>query len=137
MTVRQESVEQLVADFEASPLFKKVYKNMVPIWTSVNKVPAVSVLYSDEVAARDNFTNNKIKYKGTILIYIYNKQGATKYEDNLTDLIEEAQRIVIENEYLRCNTIETIVAEMKRDGGTIHPYSMAQLKVEITYIHRV
>ena len=137
MTVRQESVEQLVADFEASPLFRKVYKNIVPIWTSVNTVPAVAVLYSDEVAARENLTNNKVKYKGTILIYVYNKQGATKYEDNLTELIEEAQTIVMENEYLRCNTIETIMAEMKRDGGTIHPYSMAQMKVEITYIHRV
>lgn len=136
MTVRQESVEQLVADFEASPLFRKVYKNIVPIWTSVNTVPAVAVLYSDEVAARENLTNNKVKYKGTILVYIYNKQGATKYEDNLTELIEEAQTIVMENEYLRCNTIDTIVAEMKRDGGTIHPYSMAQLKIEITYIHR-
>ena len=136
MTVRQQSVEELVTDFEASPMFKKVYKNTVPIWTKVTRTPAVAVLYSEEVAARENFTNNKVKYKGTILIYIYNKQPSTKYEDNLTDLIEEAQRIVIDNNYLRCNTIETIVAEMKRDGGTLHPYSMAQLKVDITYIHR-
>jgi hypothetical protein len=135
--VRKEAVEQLAADFEASGLFKKVYKNIVPVWTKVTRVPAISVIYSTEEADRDNFTNNKVRYYGNIYVYIYNKQGATKYEDNLTDLIEEVQRIIMENEYLRCNTIETIMAELKRDGGTIHPWSMAQLKVEISYIHRV
>ncbi len=135
--VRKQAVEELVADFEASGLFKKVYKNIVPVWTNVNKVPAVAVIYATETADRDNVTNNKVKYYGNIYVYIYNKQGSTKYEDNLTDLIEEAQRIVMENEFLRCNTIETIVAEMKRDGGTIHPWSMAQLRVEIKYLQRV
>jgi hypothetical protein len=135
--VRKEAVEQLAADFEASGLFKKVYKNIVPVWTKVTRVPAISVIYSTEEADRDNFTNNKVRYYGNIYVYIYNKQGSTKYEDNLTDLIEEVQRIIMENEYLRCNTIETIMAELKRDGGTIHPWSMAQLKVEISYIHRV
>jgi hypothetical protein len=135
--VRKEAVEQLVADFEASGLFKKVYKNIVPVWTSIHKTPAAAVIYSTELADRDNFTNNKVKYYGNIYVYIYNKQAATKYEDNLTELIDEAQRIIMENEYLRCNTIETIMAELKRDGGTIHPWSMAQLRIEVTYIHRI
>jgi len=135
--MREESVEQLVADFEASPLFRKVYKNIVPIWTKVSRPPAVAVLYSEEEAHRENFTNNKLRYNGTILIYIYNRQASTKFEDNLTDLIEETHRIVMENEYLKCNTIETVISSMKRDGGTIHPYSMAQLVISISYIQRV
>ena len=135
--MREESVEQLVADFEASPLFRKVYKNIVPIWTKISRPPAVAVLYSEEEAHRENFTNNKLRYNGTILIYIYNRQASTKFEDNLTDLIEETHRIVMENEYLKCNTIETVISSMKRDGGTIHPYSMAQLVVSISYIQRV
>jgi hypothetical protein len=137
MSVRKQSVEELVADFEASPLFRKVYKNTVPVWTKVNTVPAVSVLYSKDFADRETLTSNKIKYNGTILIYVYNKQGSTKYDDILTDLIEEAQRIVIENEYLRCNTIECIVEETIRDGGTVHPWAMAQIKVYIKYTHRI
>ncbi len=135
--MREESVEQLVADFEASPLFRKVYKNIVPIWTKISRPPAVAVLYSEEEAHRENFTNNKLRYNGTILIYIYNRQASTKFEDNLTDLIEETHRIVMENEYLKCNTIETVISSMKRDGGTIHPYSMAQLVISISYIQRV
>jgi len=137
MSIRQDSVEELAADFAASPSFKHVYKNIVPVWTKVNNTPSVAILYSEEYADRDSLTSNKIKYNGTILVYIYNKQSSAKYEDILSDLIEEAQTIVMENTYLQCNTVECIVSELKKDGGTVHPWAIAQLKIRIKYIHRI
>ena len=134
--IRKEAVDELVLDFEASPSFKKVYKNIVPVWTKVTRTPSIAVVYSEEFAHIDNVTNNKAKYTGTILVYIYNKQPSNEYEDVLTDLIEEVQTLIMENKYLQCNTIETMVTELKRDGGTVHPYSIAQLKVSVTYLHR-
>jgi len=137
VVIRKEAVDKLVADFQASPSFKEVFKNIVPIWTKVNNTPSVAVIYSEEYAHRDNITNNRVKYTGTILVYVYNKQPSNKYEDILTDLIEEVQELIMNNEYLKCNTIEMLVSELKRDGGTVHPYSIAQLKVNVTYLHRV
>jgi hypothetical protein len=132
--IRKQIVEELVTELENSALFKKVYKNIVPVWTKVTNVPAAAVIYATEEAARHNNTSSKMRYYGNVYIYIYNKQSSNKYEDNLTELIDEVQRIVLNNEYLRCNTIETIMAELKRDGGTIHPWSMAQLKIEVSYL---
>ena len=134
--VRQEAVEELAAEFEASQSFKEVYKNIVPVWTKVTRTPSIAVIYSEEYAEEDAMTSNKVKYNGTILIYIYNRQPSNQYEDILSDLIDEVQNIVVNNEYLRCNTISTLVAELKRDGGTVHPYSIAQLKVNVKYTHR-
>jgi len=137
MITRKEAVNALVTDLESSTSFKRVYRNIVPIWTKVSSVPAVAVLYSEEEISRDNISSKKVRREGSIVIYIYNKQRASEYEDILTELIEEVEAIVINNEYLQCNTIECVVGGVKVDGGTIHPYSMAQLRVDITFLQKL
>ncbi len=134
--VRKEAVDAIAKDLYDTGEFKKIYKNIVPVWTNVSNMPAVAVLYESEEAGRDNLTNSRMMFHGRILVYIYNRQSANEYEDILTDLIEEVKDKIIDNEYLRCNTIDTVVTGMKRDGGTIHPYAMCQLVVSIKFLSR-
>ncbi len=131
-----EAVDQIMKDLYDSGEFKKMYKNIVPVWTNVAAMPAVSVLYESELAGRDNLTNSRMMYTGVIQIYIYNRQSANEYEDILSELIEVVRDIVITNEYLRCNSVDAIISGMKRDGGTVHPYAMAQLTLSVKFLSR-
>ena len=134
--VRKEAVDAIAKDLYDTMEFKKIFKNIVPVWTNVSNMPAVAILYESEEAGRDNVTNSKMMFHGKILIYIYNRQSANEYEDILSELIELVKDKVLDNEYLRCNTIDTVVSAMKRDGGTIHPYAMCQLTVSIKFQSR-
>lgn len=134
--VRKEAVDEIIKDLKATGEFREIFKNIVPVWTNVASMPAVAVLYEGEEASRHNQTNSKMMYEGKILIYIYERQSSTKYEDILSELIEVVRTVILDNEYLRCNTVDTVIASMKRDGGTIHPYAMAQLIVDIKFLSR-
>ena len=134
--VRKDAVDAIAKDLYDTGEFKKIFKNIVPVWTNVSNMPAVAILYESDLAARDNLTNSRMMYNGKILIYIYNRQSANEYEDILSELIEVVKEKIIDNEYLRCNTVDTVVSGMKRDGGTIHPYSMVQITVSIKFLSR-
>ena len=134
--VRKEAVNAIAKDLYSTGEFKKIYKNIVPVWTNVSNMPAVAVLYESDEASRDNITNSRMMFNGKILIYIYNRQSANEYEDILSELIELVKDKIIDNEYLRCETVDTVVSGMKRDGGTIHPYAMVQLTVSVKFLSR-
>ena len=134
--VRKDAVDAIAKDLYDTGEFKKIFKNIVPVWTNVSNMPAVAILYESDLAARDNLTNSRMMYNGVIKIYIYNRQSANDYEDILSELIEVVKEKIIDNEYLRCNTVDTVVSGMKRDGGTIHPYSMVQITVSIKFLSR-
>ena len=136
ITVRKDIVEELSNDLEATGEFKSIFKNIVPVWTNVSNMPAVAVLYESEEASKHNSTNSKTMQNGRLLVYIYNRQSANDYEDILSDLIEVVRDTILDNEYIKCNTIDTIIASMKRDGGTIHPYAMVQIVVSVKYLSR-
>ena len=134
--VRKDAVDAIAKDLKNTGEFKHIFKNIVPVWTNVSNMPAVAVLYESEEASRNNVTNSRMMFKGRILIYIYNKQSSVEYEDILSELIELVKDIVLDNEYLRCNTVDTVVSAMKRDGGTVHPYAICQLTVSIKFLSR-
>jgi len=131
--VRKEIVDSLVEDLEGSGAFKKVYKNIVPVWTQVKSMPAAAVIYEEEKKDPDNISNRNCYYVGIVNIVLYNKQSKNSYEDILSDLIDLVYQIINDNEFLCYKVIDSSVASMKRDGGIAHPYSIAQIKVEVRY----
>jgi beta-mannanase len=131
--MRRKIVDSLVTDLEDSGEFKKVYRNIVPVWSQVKSLPAVAVIYEQEKKDPDNITNKACYYIGIVNIYVYNKQPKTKYDDILSDLIDIVYKVVQENDVLCNYVISAEVAEMKRDGGIAHPYSIAQIQVEVRY----
>jgi hypothetical protein len=69
------------------------------------------------------------------MIYITNKQKhSDDFEDILSTLITKVEFLIDRNEFLKCNTIETLVTNIKQDGGILHPYAVAQLTVTINYL---
>jgi hypothetical protein len=131
--MRKRVVDTLVADLEASGLFKRVYKNVVPVWTQVKSFPAVAVIYESEEKELENSSSRSCYYNGIVNVYIYNKQAKNKFEDILTDLIDEVYTIIENNNVLCCEVISSDVARMKREGGLIHPYSVAEVKIVVRY----
>ena len=134
--VRKLAVEEIAKDLYDTGEFKAIYKNIVPVWTNVSRMPAVAVLYESETASRHNSTNQRMMYNGKLLIYIYNRQSANSYEDILSDLMDVVRDVILDNEYLKCNTVDTIISATKRDGGTIHPYAMVQITVDVKFMSR-
>ncbi len=134
MSFRKDIVDELASDFEATAEFKKVYKNIVPVWTQVPSFPAIAVLYEGEEKDRGNMVNSCANITGKVYIYIYNQQESERdFEDILSDLIDLVYSIIEENEYIKCNAIDSMVSSMKRDGGLVHPYALCQIAVEVKY----
>ena len=135
--MRIEIIDDIVTAINNTAQFKKTYKNIVPVWTDVKQFPACAVMYESEEKQRDNLTNSKAYYIGKIGIFIYNKQSKTSYKDNLSDLIEEVYSIIEGVRWLKYKVVDATVSQMKRDGGIIHPYSMANIIVEIKYLKKI
>ena len=131
--MRKEITDTIYDEIVGLGIFKKTYKNIVPMWAKIPSFPAVAVIYDSETVERYN-NNHKAIANGKVGIYIYNHQSPSEYEDNLSEFIDEVQKVIEENKFLSCNLVECIVSEIKRDGGIIHPYSMAQIIVSVKYI---
>lgn len=132
--MRVKLVETILSDLKKSKRYKNLYKNIVPLWTDIPRFPAVSVLYESEHKDLSRLSGNRFYYEGIILIYLFNKQkSANSYEDVLSDFITETYTLIKNNTYLRNNTIDCSVAEMKREGGIVHPYAIAQIKITVKY----
>jgi len=133
MSVREDIVNSLLEDLKATGEFKKLYKNVVPVWSQVKMFPAVAVIYEMEEKESDSSSSRSCYYKGTIKVYLYNKQPKTKYDDILSSLIDVVYKVVEENDML-CNfVISADVARMKREGGLVHPYAIAELQIDVRY----
>ena len=135
--MRLEIINAVVSDLERTKKFKKIYKNIIPMWTDVKDFPAVGLVYETDQMERNNLVNSKAYVIATIPICIYNKQKASDYDDNLSEYVEIVQKVIETNEFLRNNTIEAIVSDFKRDGGMLLPYSVAQLTLKVKYIKRM
>lgn len=135
--MRLEIINAVVSDLERTKKFKKIYKNIIPMWTDVKDFPAVGLVYETDQMERNNLVNSKAYVIATIPICIYNKQKTSDYDDNLSEYVEIVQKVIETNEFLRNNTIEAIVSDFKRDGGMLLPYSVAQLTLKVKYIKRM
>ncbi len=131
--MRRRIVDSIADDLAADGAFKKVYKNIVPVWTQVKSFPAVAVIYESEQKDLENMSSRACYYDGIVQVYIYNKQPKTRYDDILTDLIDVVYKILEDNQVLCCEVISSDVASMKREGGLIHPYAVAEIKVVVRY----
>lgn len=135
--MRLDIINAVVSDLERTKKFRKIYKNIIPMWTDVKDFPAVGLVYETDQMERNNLVNSKAYVIATIPICIYNKQKTSDYDDNLSEYVEIVQKVIETNEFLRNNTIEAIVSDFKRDGGMLLPYSVAQLTLKVKYIKRM
>lgn len=135
--MRLDIINAVVSDLERTKKFRKIYKNIIPMWTDVKDFPAVGLVYETDQMERNNLVNSKAYVIATIPICIYNKQKTSDYDDNLSEYVEIVQKVIETSEFLRNNTIEAIVSDFKRDGGMLLPYSVAQLTLKVKYIKRM
>lgn len=137
MNIKKELVDDLTDKLKATNNYKSTYKNIVPIWTNIKRFPAFAVLYESEEKTRDNLTNRKAYYKGYISVFIFNKQALNQYEDILSDYIEDVYAAVEDMRWNKYNIIDATVSSMKREGGIVHPFSIAKIDIEVKYIKQI
>jgi len=135
--MRKKIVEKILEGLQNKKAFVKLYKNIVPLWTQIDRFPAVSVMYESEEKERDNLTNNKAYYVGNISVYVFNKQARNQYEDILSDLIDVVYEVVEEIRWQPMGVVDMTVSSMKREGGVVHPYAIAKIDIEVRYIKRI
>jgi len=135
--MRKEIVEKLIDGLRDKNIFVKIYKNIVPLWTQIDRFPAVSVMYESEEKERDNLTNRKAYYVGNISVYVFNKQARNQYEDILSDLIEAVYEVVEDIRWQPMGVVDMTVSSMKREGGVVHPHAIAKIDIEVRYIKRI
>ena len=135
--MKKELIEEIITKINETQKFKKIYKNIVPVWTDIRQFPACAVMYESEEKERNNITNSKAYYIGNIGIFVFSKQSKTTYEDILSDLIETVYDVIENIRWTKHKIIDATVSKMKRDGGIVHPYAVANIVVEIRYIKSI
>jgi len=126
---------RVVKDNENSrPLFKKVIANAAPIWTAVETVPAICYyLESTEYDTEDC----ALRYTGTskVMLYIYNKHRAKglSLDDILSPLIARTREALQALDKTNGSVLNATISSVKRDAGTVLPYTIAELTLEIDF----
>ena len=118
----------------SAPLFKKVIANSVPIWTAVEQTPSVCFYLADTTYE----DTDGLRYKGTsrLVIYVYNKHKTRglSLKDILTKYIDAIRAEVNKLSKIESNVLNAFVSKISRDGGTILPYTVAEMSVDIEFI---
>lgn len=136
-----EAVEDMLTNLKASsnnsnsaPLFKKVIANNAPIWTAVETTPSVCFYLADTTYQDDG----GLRYNGNskLLIYVYNKHKARglSLSDILTPYIDAIRAEVTKLSKIEPSILNAFVSKVSRDGGTVLPYTIAELAVDIEFV---
>ena len=112
-------------------LFKSVIKNNVPVWTAIKNVPAVAFFIAESEYTVTKFNSTT---KVTVAIYIYNRHDTNSLSSNdiLSPLINGVRRGIAT--LTGPAILGATVTSAKRDGGSIHPYTVAEITAEIEFI---
>jgi len=136
--MRLEILERVSLILNNSNKFKHTYKNIVPIWTKVKKLPAVAVVNTHETTRRQDISSCRVKTDSVLDIYIYAKQtSSNSYDDVLSELITEVETLINGDVELQGMVVDCLVTGVKQDAGMLHPFAMAQLEVSISYLKKV
>ena len=136
-----EAVEDMLTNLKSSsnnsnsaPLFKKVIANNAPIWTAVETTPSVCFYLADTTYVDDG----GLRYNGNskLLIYVYNKHKARglSLKDILTPYIDAIRAEVTKLSSIEASILNAFVSKVSRDGGTVLPYTIAELVIDIEFV---
>ncbi len=118
----------------SAPLFKKVIANNAPIWTAVESTPAVCFYLSDTTYTEQD----RLRYNGNaqLKIYVYNKHKTRglSLKDILSKYIDAIRGVVNKLDSVEPSVLSSFVSKVSRDGGTVLPYTIAEIVVDIEFI---
>jgi len=111
-------------------LFKDVIKNNVPVWTSINNTPSIAFYMANSKYIENNYSENTIS---EIVIYIYNRHRTKglSLEDILSPLVDRVRGAVKLLPSQDNNILTASIVESNKDGGTILPYTIAELVLRV------
>lgn len=133
--MRKDLLYDVIQAVEDTNLFKEVYPNIAPVWTKIKSYPSAAVVYDTSYVNRENISNTRMRVESTITVYLYAKQKhSEEYLDITSDLIEAVQTAINSNDNLREKTIDCIVSGIKQDAGMLHPVSMVQININLSYL---
>lgn len=136
-----EAVGKLLTDLRensnnpsSAPLFKKVIANNAPIWTAVESTPAVCFYLSDTTYTEQD----RLRYNGNaqLKMYVYNKHKTRglSLKDILSKYIDAIRAEVYKLDKVEASILNAFVSKVSRDGGTVLPYTIAEIVVDIEFI---
>jgi hypothetical protein len=118
----------------SAPLFKKVIANNAPIWTTVTTTPSVCFYLVD--TTYDDYDG--LRYNGTakLAVYVYNKhkQRGLSLPDILSTFITRIRAEVGGLTLIEPSILNAYVSKTTRDGGTVLPYTIAELELTIEFV---
>ncbi len=127
------SIKEDPDNVKSAPLFKKVIANSAPIWTSVEVTPSACFYLSDTSYSE----YDKLRYNGnaTVMIYVYNKHKTRglSLKDILSPLIDSIRAEVQGLSDSDPAILNAFISRISRDGGTVLPYTVAELTVDIEF----
>jgi len=114
-------------------LFKQVIKNNIPSWTAINSTPSIAFYMASSEYVDNRYSENTIS---EIVIYIYHRHRnkGLSLEDILSPLITRVRAEVKTLVDKDSKILTANVVSSNKDGGTILPYTVAEVILRVESI---
>ena len=133
MSRRKDIFDKVKEIVENDSDFKKVFVGVAPAWGNVGEFPACAVMFDTDKAELQNYACDTYHNMNMLLI-IYHRHKTNKYGDILSDLIDNLEGKLKDNQDLKDLTVSYYISEIVQDGGILYPFTMAQVSLTIQYI---
>jgi len=116
-------------------LFADVIENNVPPWTSLTNFPTAAVALGQAEYGRINRDHQQVTIQMTVYVYNKYRVNGLSLPDILSYPISRVRAAA--NTVVDANILSSTVISSTRDNGTIHPYTVAELLVEVVMTQKV
>ena len=132
MSKRKDIFDKIVDIVKHDDDFKQIFVNVAPTWANVRMFPACAVIMDKEEIEIKEY-NCSTDRELSIIILIYNKHSNNDYSDILSDLLDNLESKLKDNDDLKDLTTITYPESISQDGGILHPYTMAEMVFKVKY----
>jgi len=131
--MRKDILNIVKQTIEDSGIFKKVYFGVAPPVTTPRSYPSIAIVPEYENRNRVNVTGCTFESELNISLIIYHKSKQNKFEDIISDIIEQVEMLFVNNPYLDGLVLDYWVYKIEQDGGVLHPNYIANVGLKIIY----
>jgi len=133
MASRKDILDKLFDIVKNTSSLKAYYRGVAPTWGNVRMFPACAMILDKETSVIQNYACDTRRVMNVLFI-VYHKHTRNDYEDILSPVIDSLENNIQTNDDLKKLTVITRVKQITMDGGILHPYTLAELNLEVEYL---
>ena len=133
MAKRKDILDKLYGIVTNTGSLKSYFRGVAPAWGNVRMFPACAMVLDKEISVLSNYACDTRRTMNVLFI-VYHKHTGNDYNDILSPIIDSLENNIQTNDDLKALTVITRVKQITMDGGILHPFTLAEINLEVEYL---